>query len=156
MASVLFEWEGIEYEHSPKSADWYWALGILATAAFIAAILFQNYLFAAVILAGTFAIVLHSLKRPPVHQFKLLEHGLQIGDELHGFDEMLSFSVVEDIEGGEPPLLSIKTRKWLSPHLIIPLSGVDPDGVYTYFLAHVEQGEHKPTFSDAVALWLGF
>ena len=30
--SALFEWEGREYDHNPKSADWYWALGIIAVA----------------------------------------------------------------------------------------------------------------------------
>ncbi|KKW40533.1 MAG: hypothetical protein UY91_C0041G0006 [Parcubacteria group bacterium GW2011_GWB1_55_9] len=43
---VLLEWKGREYDHNPKSADWYWALGIIAVAATVAAILFGNYLLA--------------------------------------------------------------------------------------------------------------
>ena len=35
---ALFEWEGREYDHNPKSTDWYWALGIIAVAAAVAAI----------------------------------------------------------------------------------------------------------------------
>ena len=38
-----------EYDHNPKSADWYWVLGIIAVAGAVASILFSNYLLAALI-----------------------------------------------------------------------------------------------------------
>ena len=65
-------------------------------------------------------------------------------------------AVLEDTEGEFPPLLSIKTESWLSPHLVIPLEGVDADVVYAYFLQHVDEAEHRHTFTDLVAAWLGF
>ena len=153
---VLFEWEGREYDHSPKSTDWYWALGILAVAGALAAILFGNYLLAALIVIAAAALALHAAKEPPVHRFLLSERGLAVGEELHAFEHMLSFSVLEDVEGELPPLLSIKTESWLSPHLVIPLAGVDADAVYAYFLERVDEAEHKHTFVNLVAAWLGF
>ncbi|OGG62340.1 hypothetical protein A3C19_03525 [Candidatus Kaiserbacteria bacterium RIFCSPHIGHO2_02_FULL_54_22] len=153
---VLLEWKGREYDHNPKSADWYWALGIIAVAATVAAILFGNYLLAVLIVIAAGAIALHSVKRPPLHRFRLVDQGIVIGDELHPFERMLSFSVLEDVEGELPPMISIKTESWLSPHLIIPLEGVDVDRVYAYFLGHVDEGEHTHTFPDVVAGWLGF
>ena len=153
---ALAEWEGREYDHSPKSADWYWALGINAAASAIASILFNNYLLAVLIIAATATIALHAAKVPPIHRFRLVERGLVIGDELHPFEKMMSFSVLEDVEGMLPPLLSIKNETWLSPHLVIPLGGVDADAVYAYFLQHVDEGEHKHSFTDLVAAWLGF
>lgn len=154
--NTLLEWEGREYDHSPKSADWYWALGIIAIAGTIAAILFSNYLVAFLIIAAAAALALHAAKQPPLHRFKLIEKGLLIGDELHLFERMISFSVLEDIEGEFPPVLSIKTESWLSPHLVIPLADIDADAVYAYFLHHVDENEHPHTFSDLVAAWLGF
>ena len=154
--TVLFEWEGRERDHSPKSADWYWALGIIGVAAAIASILFGNYLLAVLVVVAAAALALHAAKEPPVHRFRLVEQGLVIGDDLHPFERMLSFSVLEDVEGELPPLLSIKTESWLSPHLVIPLAGVDADAVYAYFLHHVDENEHKHTFVDVVAGWLGF
>ena len=53
-------------------------------------------------------------------------------------------------------MLSIKTESWLSSHLIIPLEGVDADMIYAYFLQRVDEGEHRHTFVDLVAAWLGF
>ena len=154
--TVLLEWEGREYDHNPKSTDWYWALGIIAAAAAIASVLFGNYLLAFLVIAAAAAIALHAAKQPPLHRFRLSEKGLFIGDELHPFERMISFSVLEDVEGELPPLLSIKNKTWLSPHLMIPLEGVDVDEVYAYFLQRVDEGEHAHTLADLVAAWLGF
>ena len=154
--AVLLEWEGREYDHNPKSADWYWALGIIAVAGVIASLLFSNYLLAILIIIATIAFALHAAKQPPTHRFQLVEEGIRIGEEFHPFDRMISFSVLEDVEGEYPPMVSIKTESWLSPHLIIPLVGVNPDAVYAYFLQHVDENEHSHSFTDLVAAWLGF
>ena len=153
---AIAEWKGREYDHNPKSADWYWTLGIIAVAGTIAAALFGNYLLAFLILIATLTLALHAAKEPSLHRFRLVEQGLVIGDELHLFEKMISFSVLEDIGGELPPMISIKTESWLSPHLIVPLEGVDVDIVYNYFLQHVDEDEHRHTFTDLVAAWLGF
>ncbi|HEY4500765.1 MAG TPA: hypothetical protein VJI70_00640 [Candidatus Paceibacterota bacterium] len=153
---AILEWEGREYDHNPKSTDWYWALGIIAVAGTIASVLFGNYLLSALIVIAAVALSLHAAKEPPLHHFRLTDQGIFIGDELHRFERMESFSVLEDVKGELPPMISIKTESWLSPHLIIPLEGVDADAVYAYFLQHVDEGEHHHTFVDLVAAWLGF
>ncbi|MCX6790545.1 MAG: hypothetical protein NTV60_03425 [Candidatus Kaiserbacteria bacterium] len=155
-SNVILEWEGQEYEHSPKTADWYWALGIVAVASAIASILFGNLLVALLIVIAVSAIAVHAAKKPTLHRFRLVETGLMIEEDLHLYERMTSFSVFEDIEGEFPPVLSIKTESWHSPHLVIPLAGVDADMVYAHFLHHVNEEEHKHTFSDLVAAWLGF
>ena len=154
--AALFEWEGREYEHNPKSADWYWSLGIIAMAAVVTSVLFNNYLLALVIIIAAAAVALHGAKHPPLHRFRVVEQGLLIGDILHPFHRMTSFSVLEDIDGELPPLLSIKTESWLSPHLVIPLEGVDADAVYAHFLAQVDEAAHHHSLIDLVSAWLGF
>lgn len=154
--NVLFEWEGRECDHNPKSADWYWVLGIIATATAVASMLFSNYLLAFLIIVAAAAIALHAAKQPPLHRFHLVEQGLVIGDELHPFEKMISFSVLEDVAGELSPLLSIKNETWFSPHLVIPLDGVDADAVYEYFLQHVDENEHVHSLADLMAAWLGF
>jgi hypothetical protein len=155
-ATVIAEWQGREYDHTPKSADWYWALGIVAVAAAIASLLFGNILFAIMIIVAAAAIALHAAKEPPIHTFQLVDTGLMIGDDLHAYEGMRSFTVLEDIQNELPPLLSVKTTSWHSPHLVIPLEGVDADMVYAHFLHHVEEEDHPHTISDLVAAWLGF
>jgi len=153
---ALLEWEGREYDHNPKSADWYWAIGIIAMAGAIAAALFSNYLLAILIIVAAGTLALHAAKKPPLHRFRLVEKGIMIGDELHPFERMISFSILEDIEGELPPVISIKNESWLSPHLVIPLAGIDADMIYAYFLQHVDESAHEHTFIDLVAAWLGF
>jgi hypothetical protein len=155
-STVIAEWEGREYDYNPKSADWYWALGIIAAASAIASVLFGNILFAILIVVAAIALSLHAAKRPPLHRFRLIENGLLIGEDFHPYEKMRSFSVLEDIEGELPPLLSIKTDNWHSPHLLIPLEGVDADLLYAHFLRNVDEAEHQHSFTDLVAAWLGF
>lgn len=154
--TALFEWEGREHDHDPKSADWYWAVGIVAVALAVAALLFGNYLLAVLVVIAAAALALHASKEPALHRFRIAEEGMYIGEEFHPFERMLSFSVLEDVQEEFPPMLSIKTESWLSPHLIIPLDGVDVDAVYAYFLERVDEVPHHHSLSDLVAAWLGF
>src|SRR3989344_5174627 len=149
----IFEWEGREYDHEPKGADWYIALGVVAAAGVVAAGLFADYLLAVVIIVAAAALALHAAKVPPIHRFGLVEDGLTIGDEFHPYAKMESFSILEDPEDELPPLLSIKTTNWLSPHLVIPLEDVDAEAVYLHFLKRGTEDAHHHTFPPLAAAW---
>ncbi len=146
----LYEWEGMEYSFEEKGADWYWALGIVATAAIIACILFNNFLLALVILAAASAVAVQAVKHPRVHHFAILEQGVAIDGTLYKYEDMLSFSVLEYLDPELPPALSLKTRKLLAPHLVIPIVGHDPQEIYEFFEAHIPEGRHDESFIDRV------
>jgi len=156
MPNAIFAWEGVEYEHNPKSGDWYWAVGIVATAAVIASVLFANYLLAVLVVIAAVTLALHAAKHPPTHRFAITEEGLVIDNDLHPYEHMRSFAMLEYIEGDGTPVLSIKTESWFSPHLLIPLNNVDADAMYEHLLIRIDEGEHRHTLSDLVAAWLGF
>ena len=140
----------------PKGQDWYWALGIIALAGIVAAVLFSEYVLAMLMLVAAVALALHAAKVPPIHRFQLVEDGLMIGEEFHPYSRMESFSVLEDPDDELPPLLSIKTHSWFSPHLVIPLEDVDGEAIYLHFLERVAEDAHHHTINDLVASWLGF
>jgi hypothetical protein len=144
----IFAWEGKEYEFRTKSADWYWALGIIAAAAAIASLLFSNVLLAILIVIAALATAIVAAKQPRTHRFAITEQGLTIGDRLYPYDTMLHFSVLEYIDHDLPPALSIKTRSLLAPHLLVPLSGVDADDVYEYISIHLDEGRHETSVID--------
>ncbi len=150
-----FAWQAQEYEFDDKSAEWFWALGVISVAAIVASILFGNYLLAAVFASAAFAIGLQAAKEPKEHFFQLSAEGLSIGNRLYPFDLMHSFSVFESIDESKPPVLSIKTNSLFSPHLMIPLEGVDADAVYAFLFAYIEEGEHEVTLVDHFVEWLG-
>ncbi len=154
--TALCTWQGLEHEHNPKSADWYWALGIMTIASVIASILFGNYLLVLVIIAAATTLSLHHAKEPPLRTFHLFEHGIAIDEEFFPFRDMLSFSILEDIEGKFPPMLSIHTTRWLSPHLVIPLNDVDVDLVHNHLFEQTTEAPHHPTLVDVAARLFGF
>ena len=146
----LFEWEGREYRFEEKGADWYWALGIIATAGAIASILFGNILLALVIVAASAAIAIAAAKRSHVHRFAIHENGITIDENLYPFESMLHFSVLEYVDETLPPSLSIKTKSFLAPHLLIPIVGHDPVEVYEYVSLHLPEGRHDESVIDRV------
>ncbi len=145
---VIFEWEGHEYAFEEKGADWYWALGIIATAAVIACILFNNFILALVVATGAVALALQAAKRPREHYFAITERGVIIDQTLYIYDDMLSFAVLEYADETMPPSLSIKTRHLLAPHLVIPIVNHDPVQIYEIFLAQVPEGKHHESVFD--------
>lgn len=147
---ALFSWEGTEYRFEDKSADWYWALGIIATAAAIAAVLFNNVLLAVLVGVAAFAIALHAAKHPRVHRFSMNHDGIAIDGNFYAFKNMLSFSVLEYADESLPPSLSIKTRHFLAPHLLIPINDHDPVDIHEYVSLHLPEGRHEQSNFDRV------
>ncbi|MGB4076830.1 MAG: hypothetical protein WBK28_03970 [Minisyncoccia bacterium] len=144
----LFEWEGREYRFEEKGADWYWSLGIIATAAAIACILFGNVLLAFVIVAAATSIAIAAAKGPSMHRFAVWDEGISVDNQLYLFEDMLHFSILEYIDETLPPSLSIKTRKFLAPHLLIPIVGHDPVTIYEYVSLHLPEGQHEHSIMD--------
>lgn len=146
----IFEWEGHEYVFEEKSADWYWALGIIAIALFVVCVLFNNVILGLVVLAAAGAIALHAAKHPRIHRFAITEEGIIIDASLYPYETMLHFSVLEYPDPKMPPALSIKTRSLVVPHLLIPIVGPDPLEVYEYVLNHLEDGRHEDSPIDRI------
>lgn len=147
-STVFFEWDAQEYAFEEKSADWYWALGVIAVAGSIASIIFGNFILALLIVAAAGSLALTAARAPRTHHFVITDEGLVVDQVLHPYDEMLHFSVLEYVDSSMPPSLSIKTKRLLAPHLLIPLQGPDPFEIYTFFSAHLEEGRHEQSFID--------
>lgn len=148
--AVFFEWDADGYVFEEKSADWYWALGIIAVAAAVASVLFGNVILALLIIAAAGTLALSTLKRPRLHRFRITDEGVMIDENLYGYESILSFSVLEYIDPNLPPTLSLRTRKPLAPHLLIPISGPDPVEIYEFLADHVEEGRHDESVVDRI------
>jgi hypothetical protein len=145
---VIWHWEGHEYSFEEKGADWYWALGIIAAAAAVACILFNNFILALVVAAAAGALGLEAAKRPRAHYFAITDRGVVIDTNLHPYESMLSFTVLEYADERMPPSLSIKTKNFLASHLLIPIVGHDPQEIYDFFIAHIPEGRHDQSIFD--------
>lgn len=155
MASApLYEWYGKEYVFEEKGADWYWALGIIALAGFVACILFNDLLLALVILAAACALALTAAKHPRTHHFMIFDTGVGIDNSLYRYQDMVDFSVLEYLDETLPPALSIKTSRILAPHILIPIIDHDPIEIYEYISNHLPEGMHEHSLIDRLASML--
>lgn len=150
MATPLFEWYGRQYSFEERGTDWYWAVGIVATAAALTSLLFGNILLALVIVAGAGALTLQASKQSREHHFGIYEEGIAIDDNLYLYEDMRDFSVLEFIDPEQPPALSIKTNHIMAPHLWIPINDHDPEVIYEYVNQHIEEGFHEETILDRI------
>lgn len=152
----IYEWQAMEYPARSRGSDWYWALGILAIAACIVCILFNDILLGLVILAGSSAIALQAFRPHREHTFTITEEGVSIDSALYLYSSMRDFSVLEYLDTELPPALSIYTNHILAPHLLIPIVGHDPFEIYEYVLNHIPEGDHEHSVMDRIMHVLHF
>lgn len=148
--TVFFEWEGSEYVFEQKGSDWYWALGIIAVAGMVASVLFGNVILALLIAAAAATLAISTAKQARNHVFRITDQGVMIDENMYEYEHILSFSVLEYIDPTLPPALSIKTRRFLAPHLLIPIVGPDPLEIYDFFAEHIEEGKHDESVVDRI------
>ncbi len=146
--TVYYQWEAQEYTFEEKGTDWYWALGVIAVAGVIACVLFGNFILALVVLAASGTLALQALRAPTTHTFTITDVGVGVDQTMYSYEEMLHFSVLEYVDPTWPPSLSIKTKRLLAPHIVIPIVDHDPMEIYDFFSAHVEEGKHDESPID--------
>ena len=129
----MLSWRAPEHQHTERGHDWYWALGIIAASTATTSILFNNFLFALLIVAAATTLGLVAHRRPEEVDFELGDRGLAIGEEFYPYSTMYSFWV----GGGERPTLLIDTPHFMTPDLVIPIQDLEPDLVREVLL---EQG----------------
>ena len=94
------------------------------------------------------SVGLHAATHARTHHFALYEDGLLVDDHLYPYESMITFSVLEYADESLPPSLSIKTKHFLAPHLLIPIVGYDPVEIYEFFYDRVEEGRHDESVFD--------
>src|SRR3989344_4706004 len=86
-------WDALEYEYREKSADWFWAVGVIALAAAVTAAILGNVLFAVLIVVGAAALAIHAGREPLVVHFAISERGVSVGKTLYPWKTLDSFWV---------------------------------------------------------------
>jgi len=154
MDRETIQWSAPEYEHKKHSVDWFWAVGIVAVSLAIAAIIYQNILFAILITLGAFTLLLYAARRPHVLYFELNQKGVRIGDTLYPYHTLRSFWLRENHKGA---VVVLESKKTLMPHMSVPLAhDVEPDEVHAFLAEHLPEEEHQESVSEVLMDYLGF
>lgn len=153
MNEPLLTWAAAEHVHKEHGADWYWTVGVVSVGIAIIAIIFGNLLLALFVIIGGISLALHSLKKPPLVQFSILERGVQIDTQFYAYSNLESFWILESTL---PNKLFIKSKKLFMPLLTIPLEGVPSDTVREILIHALEEEELHEPISEIVMEWIGF
>ena len=145
-------WRAEEHRHVERGSDWYWALGVIAVSSAVTAVLFNNILFALLIVVAATTLGMIASRPPAIADFVLGARGLLINDTFYPYEEMFAFWVTED----EQPVLLIDTPRIMTPDLVIPLHDVDADAVRAYLQTRVRQVPLYEPFLYRVMEFFGF
>jgi hypothetical protein len=155
MQQTQIEWTTLEHKHIHKSSDWFWALGILAITAAATSIIFNNILFAIVILIGAFTMGMNASKPPAQARFKITQRGILINNTLYPYSSLESFWVADENEYEQPKLL-VKSKKLLTPHIVIPIESASPDDIRDYILNYLDEEEDSESLIQKIMEFFGF
>lgn len=149
-------WQAYEHtNHTQKSGDWFWILGIVAVAGIILCFYFGNILFGIII--TIFAITSGMLvnKKPEIHIFELSRKGVRAGNVLYPYSNLESFWV-EDTEFEDKILL--RSNKSLQPIIVIPFDSTktDPEILRNYLLDYLDEEELFEGFWQKLMEAFGF
>ncbi|MBI2045970.1 MAG: hypothetical protein HYT28_00925 [Parcubacteria group bacterium] len=148
------QWSFTEYHHQKKSADWFWAIGIIAVAIVIISLLYNNVLFALFILLAAFTLMMYATKQPRTLLFSIGARGVRVGNAEYPFRALKSFWIhrypMEDV-------LVVESETWLMPYLRIPIAReISTEQVHEIFLDALPEKEHRESLSETIMEYLGF
>jgi len=145
-------WHTQEYDFVPKSRDWYWVVGIIAGGIIVAALLLNNILFALLIGIAAFTVMLFGARPPLPIRAELNTQGLLLNSEKYVFGSLQSFWIHET----EPASIIFKSKKTLSPYIIVRLEYLDPENTRNFLLTYLPEEEHPIPFAELLSRRLGF
>jgi len=86
--------------------------------------------------------------------FSLSPKGILIEGSLYPYKMLIAFWI-QDMETDHPVLI-VDARKFMTPHLIIPLEDVDAEQVHTYLEKYLPEEEMAEPFGQRILELFGF
>ncbi len=148
------EWEAYEHDWFPKTTHWFWIIGGATAVLMLVAILFNNFLFAILLLVGGFALALHGAKIPELVHYSLTPKGIRLNDQLFPYDRLRSFWITNEHVGHK---VIIQIDRLLLPHLVLPMTeDVNGEHLREYLLQYLAEERHEESLADMLFDYLGF
>lgn len=147
-------WEAPEHTHIEKKPDWFWLLGIVAVTAAVVAIIFNNVLFAIVIVLGAVTMGLVGNKKPLIIPYEVSTRGVRIDSTLYPYATLQSFYLDEN--NIVDPQLILKSKKLFVPLLIVPIPEEHADLIDGMLAERLPEEHLEEPFSNRLLEFLGF
>lgn len=147
------EWNGHEYEHKQRSQDWFWAVGVVAVALAVAAIIFNDIIFGILILLSAFSLSLFINRPPETVHIVLDEQGITRGKVQYPFSTLHSFWIDENHPHQK---ILLRSQKLLMPLITIPLGGGDAERIQKTLSRFIPEEFHTTPLVEKILEYLGF
>ncbi len=148
------EWDAYEYEHKERSSDWFWAVGILATAIAVTAVIFGNIIFAILTLVGAFALSLFANREPDMIHVIVDELGIARGKIYYPYSTLISFWI--DVTHPHKKII-LRSEKMFMPLIIVPINDeVDADELHENLSQFLKEEFHSLPFVERMLEYFGF
>ncbi|OHB04327.1 MAG: hypothetical protein A3B14_02555 [Candidatus Zambryskibacteria bacterium RIFCSPLOWO2_01_FULL_45_21] len=148
------QWNTLEYEHRERGSDWFWAVGILTVAIAITSIIFNNVLFAIVILLSGFTLALFAARHPKSVEITIDEKGVRLDSYFYPYHSLESFWVDDRGEGQHKIL--IKSQKLIMPYIVVPIEEVSSEEVRETLSKYLPEVFHAESNLQKLLERLGF
>ncbi len=154
VSPFTIEWEAPEHEHKQRSADWFWATGILTISAAVASFIFGNVIFGIFILLAAFSLALFINREPEIISVHIDERGVTRGNLHYPYSTLEAFWI--DTEHAHPKIM-LRSKKSFLPLIIIPLNPEsDAESVAEALAKHLTEEHHALPLVERLIEYLGF
>ncbi|MFM7089033.1 MAG: hypothetical protein ACKOW9_05920 [Candidatus Paceibacterota bacterium] len=146
-------WTLPEHEHREKTNDWYWALGVIVVCGSIAAIMYENYLFAGVLVLSGILMGHFGSTPPETVSYEINSKGFKLKHHTYPYKKIKSFFV-----GGETaPFLFMKIDRPFMPIIYVPIEKHLSEMIRGKFLSFgIPEEEMKEHPSEKLMDMIGF
>ena len=147
-------WRALEYKRKEKTADWYWAVILIALAIVVISFILHDALFAILIIISTAILLSFSLVAPKTVKISMDQKGIIVEKEMYPFATLESFWVESVNEENQKIIL--KSKKVIMPLIIIPLEEYHHLDVREFLLKYLPEVEMHEPLSQLIMEKLGF
>lgn len=147
-------WKALEYKRREKTADWYWAVVIIALCIVVTAFILKDGLFAIFIIIATAMLLTFSVREPKWIDIAIDQRGLTVGHDTYPFATLTEFWV--DISEKQNEKIIVRSKKMILPLIIIPIEEHHHLDVREFLLKHLPEKELHEPLGQKIMERLGF
>ena len=147
-------WTALEYKRKEKTADWYWAVIIIALSMAITSFFLHNVLFGILIIISVITLLLFSVTEPKILQIHMDQKGITVEKERYPFASIEAFWVDNSEEHNQKILL--KSKKVIMPLIVVPLEEHNHLDIRDFLLEYLEEREMHEPIPQKIMEKLGF
>jgi len=147
-------WHTLEYKKKEKTADWYWAVIIIAISIVVISILIHNILFAILVVLSIITLLMFSNREPLIIEVEINDKGIRVEKELYPFSSLEAFWI--DAMDEDDPKIILRSKKVVMPLLVIPIDEYNHEDIRLILLDKLEEREMHEPLPQKIMAKLGF